>query len=205
MLDIDHSNLNITPHHVYMFAQNAARRFGLCVFIKLTRFFCRAFFPPRCVCVENNFQIFQQPKTQHVYNLLLIKTSGNLNILPSWKTFSLSQSCIYQWHKHPVRYHRSYKGMSTSALVYCSSPFVLVFLIVQKIFLLTCVMSVFENTFDIQYKDSIQMSVIMFSADDWTIFLTRELLIGRECSVLADIGPKQDNLVTRPLEIHRQM
>lgn len=85
------------------FAQNAVRRFGLCVFIKLTTFLCRAF-PPRCVCVENNFQIFQQPKTQHVYNLLLIKTSGNLNVLLSWKAFSLSQSCIYQRDKHPVQY-----------------------------------------------------------------------------------------------------
>lgn len=177
----------------------------MCVY-KIDKVFLQGFFSPKvCVCVENNFQIFQQPKIQHVYNLLLIKTSGNLNILLSWKAFSLSQSCIYQWDKHPVRYHRSYEGMSASALVYCSGPFVLVFLIVQKIFLLTCVMSVFQNTFDIRYKDSIQMSVIIFSADDWNIFLTRELLIGRGCSVLADIGPKQDNLVTRPLEIHRQM
>lgn len=65
-------------------------------------------------------------------------------------------------------------------------------------------MSVFQNTFDIQYKDSIQMSVKIFSADDQNIFLTRELQTGRWCSALADIGPKQDNLVARPLEIHRQ-
>lgn len=65
-------------------------------------------------------------------------------------------------------------------------------------------MSVFKNTFDIQYKDSIQMSVKIHSADDWNISLTRDLLTGRGCSVLADIGPKQENLVARPLKIHRQ-
>lgn len=48
------------------------------------------------------------------------------------------------------------------------------------------------------------MSVTIFSADDRSIFLTREPVIGRGCSVLEDIGPKKDNRVTRPLEIHRQ-
>lgn len=48
-------------------------------------------------------------------------------------------------------------------------------------------MSVFQNTFDIQYKDSIKT----FSADDRNIFLTRELQTGRGCSALADIDPSK--------------
>lgn len=48
------------------------------------------------------------------------------------------------------------------------------------------------------------MPVIIPSADKWNINLTGEPLIGRGCSLLAEIGPKQDNPVTRPLEIHRQ-
>lgn len=110
ILDIGHNNLNISPHQLYVCTECNQSVWFVCVYkIDVSS---QGFFSPRCVCVESNFQIFQQPKTQHVYNLLLIKTSGNLNVLSSCKAFSLSQSCIYQWDKHPVQYQRSYKGMS---------------------------------------------------------------------------------------------
>lgn len=61
----------------YVVTQNAAKRFCLCVFIKLTTVLYRFFSPSRMEI--NSFQIFQHPTTHHVYSLLLIKISGNLN------------------------------------------------------------------------------------------------------------------------------
>lgn len=61
----------------YVVTQNAAKRFCLCVFIKLTTVRYRFFFPSRMEI--NSFHIFQHPTTHHVYSLLWIKLSGNLN------------------------------------------------------------------------------------------------------------------------------
>lgn len=152
----------------------------------------------------NSFQIFQHPTTHHVYSLLLIKISGNLNtsqlenIFPNSKPYLPVRVSIQAGIPDHTK-ECLLVPKSTAQVLFCWA-----FLHFRRFFLLTCVRSVFQNTFDIQYKDTIQMSVIISSSDNWNLSLTGEPLIGRGYLLLAEIGPKQDNLVTRLLEIHRQ-
>lgn len=75
-LDIDQNILNITPHQLCGYTECSKKVLFVCVY-KIDNCSLQIFFPSRMEI--NSFHIFQHPTTHHVYSLLLIKLSGNLN------------------------------------------------------------------------------------------------------------------------------